>query len=111
MTATDRRFRVNPPAREAVRDVRNLVSPTGPVGPAGPQGPAGPPGSSVGSTYIHNQSTPATTWTITHNLGKYPSIVVVDSGGTVVQGGANYVSVNLLVITFSAAFSGRAFLN
>lgn len=50
-------------------------------------------------------------WTITHNLGKFPSVTVVDSANTVVIGDVDYSSSNSLVITFNAAFSGCAFLN
>jgi len=63
------------------------------------------------STYVHYQSVPATLWTIEHNLGRYPSITVVDSAGTVVIGGVQYISENEVRLTFGAGFSGRAFLN
>ena len=68
----------------------------------------------VGSSfnyYVFNQNTPSATWTITHNLGRRPSVTVVDSAGTVVIGEVNYTSDNTLVITFSAGFSGQAYLN
>ena len=32
------------------------------------------------------QSTAAATWNITHNLGKFPSVSIVDSGNTIVHG-------------------------
>jgi len=57
------------------------------------------------------QSTSAAVWTITHNLGKRPSISVVDSAGTNVVGAVNYTSNNELTITFSSAFKGTAYLN
>ena len=57
------------------------------------------------------QSTAAAVWTITHNLGKRPSISVVDSAGTNVMGAVNHISNNELTITFSAAFKGTAYLN
>ena len=60
-------------------------------------------------TYI--QSTSAAVWTITHNLGKRPSIGVVDSAGTNVVGAVNHTSNNELTITFSSAFKGTAYLN
>lgn len=80
-----------------------------PPGQTGPPGPTGPPGG--GTTYIFHQDTPATVWTITHNLGNYPSVTVIDSGGSEVLGSPNYVSGNQVVLTFSAAFSGTAYLN
>ena len=62
-------------------------------------------------TYAHNQISPSSTWSITHNLGKYPSVSIVDSSGNVVQGNVKYESVNKVTIDFSAEFSGRAYLN
>ena len=62
-------------------------------------------------TYTFTQNTPLATWTITHNLGKFPSAVVVDSAGNVVEGDIDYVSANQVVISFTGAFSGEAYLN
>jgi len=62
-------------------------------------------------TFIFNQAIPATTWDITHNLGKFPSITVIDTGNTVVTGEYNYVNNNRVLLTFSAAFDGKAYLN
>lgn len=63
------------------------------------------------SGYIHNQSLPSDTWTITHNLNKNPSITVVDSAGGEVEGAVVINSLNQITITFCAAFSGKAYLN
>ena len=62
-------------------------------------------------TFIFDQGVPATTWDITHNLGKFPSITVIDTGNTVIFSEYNYVSNNRVLITFSAAFAGKAYLN
>lgn len=61
--------------------------------------------------FIHTQSLASTTWTVTHNMGKRPSVSIVDSSGYEVIASVNHVSVNQLVITFSSAFSGVAYLN
>lgn len=61
--------------------------------------------------YIHDQGTPATTWTITHNLNKYPAVTVVDTANTEVIGEVQYTNTNTLTVTFSSAFSGKAYLN
>lgn len=63
------------------------------------------------SGYIHNQAAPASTWVITHNLNKNPSITVVDSGGSEVEGAVTINSLNQITITFCGAFSGYAYLN
>ena len=67
-------------------------------------------------TYTHNQSSTSDTWTITHNLNRFPSVTVVDSANTVVMGTVVYNSANQLTITFfaggaSVAFQGKAYLN
>ena len=68
--------------------------------------------SSQGSPTIEfNQVVPATTWNIQHNLGKFPSITVIDSGDTVVTGEYTYTDNNNVVLNFSAAFAGKAYLN
>jgi hypothetical protein len=61
--------------------------------------------------FTFTQGTPATTWTITHNLGKFPSVSVVDTADTQVYGEVEYIDDNSLRITFSAAFGGKAYLN
>ena len=63
------------------------------------------------STYIHNQSSASSSWTINHNLDKYPSVTVVDSGDNKVIGAVEYTSRNTVVISFCATFSGKAYLN
>ena len=61
--------------------------------------------------YIHDQGIPSIVWTINHNLNKYPSIVSVDSAGSVVMGQISYVDLNNVTITFNASFSGEAYIN
>jgi len=68
--------------------------------------------SSAGApTFIFTQGAPSTTWNITHNLGKFPSITVIDTGNTVVVGEYNYTSNTNVILTFSAGFAGKAYLN
>lgn len=63
------------------------------------------------STYTHTQSSASATWTINHNLNCFPSVTVVDSAGSVVIGDVSYTNANTLVVTFVAAFGGKAYLN
>lgn len=65
----------------------------------------------IQATFEFTQGVPATTWNITHNLNKFPSITVIDTGNTVVTGEYNYTSKNTVTLTFSAAFAGKAYLN
>lgn len=61
--------------------------------------------------YEFVQMLPSNEWIINHSLNKYPSVTVVDSAGTVVIGNVRYIDKSVIKITFSAAFSGKAFLN
>lgn len=61
--------------------------------------------------YLHTQSTPSTTWTINHNLNRYPSVSTIDSSGNLMYGAVQYTSLNTVVITFGAAISGTASLS
>jgi len=60
--------------------------------------------------YTHDQSTPSSVWTITHELNRRPSVSVVDTADSLVEGAVDYVSLNQLTITFNAPFSGKAYL-
>lgn len=60
--------------------------------------------------HTHTQGTVSSAWTINHNLGGFPSVSVVDSAKTVVFGEVQYVSSSQVVVTFSAPFSGYAYL-
>jgi|TARA_R110001592_G_scaffold27456_2_gene101580 hypothetical protein len=62
-------------------------------------------------TYTFCQDAPLAKWTITHNLGMFPSVTVVDSGNSTVIGNVEYTNSNILTVTFASAFSGCAYLN
>lgn len=79
---------------------------TGATGPTGPQGPAG-----LDLHYAHEQSVASAMWTVNHSLGKFPSVTVVDSSGREVEGDVSHTNVNQTVLTFGAAFAGKAYLN
>ena len=62
--------------------------------------------------YTHLQSVASDAWEIEHNLGKKPSITVVDSADTVIKPNeVIYNSNNKLTIYFLAKFAGKAYLN
>ncbi len=63
------------------------------------------------STYVHSQSSASSTWTISHSLGRKPSVTIVDSGGNVQIGEVLYNSDDQITVSFAAAFSGYAYLN
>lgn len=61
--------------------------------------------------YIHNQQVASDTWVVTHNMNKYPSVNIVDTANDEVTGDVKYNSLNQITISFTAAFSGKAYLN
>src|SRR5262245_24276574 len=63
------------------------------------------------STYVHTQTPLAAVWTVVHNLNRFPSVTVVDTGGTVIIPNVHYDSANQVTIMFGAATSGKAYLN
>lgn len=73
--------------------------------------PLGSSGSGSDAAYIHMQASANVVWTVTHNLGKYPSVSVVDSGGSVIIPDIHYDSTATVTLTFGAATSGRVFCN
>ena len=62
-------------------------------------------------SHIHIQNQASAQWTITHNLGKFPSVSVVDSAEEEVIGEVQHNNNNSLTVKFTAAFSGKAYLN
>jgi len=62
-------------------------------------------------TFIFTQGVPATTWNIQHNLGKFPSVSVVNNNDLLVNGEITYTDTNNITCNFSAAFAGKAYLN
>ena len=69
------------------------------------------PFASHGGTTTHTQGSASSTWTVTHNLNKFPSVTIVDSNEEQIIGVVDYQSANTIVLTFSAAISGKAYLN
>ena len=63
------------------------------------------------NTYIHTQAVSSSSWVINHNMGKFPSVSVVDSAGNEVVGDVVYGDINTVIVNFSAPFQGRAFIN
>lgn len=61
--------------------------------------------------YTHTQGVASATWSVAHNLNKKPSVSVADSADTVVYGDIEYIDNNNLTITFTSAFSGKAYIN
>jgi hypothetical protein len=80
----------------------------GPVGPIGPEGPQGVPG--VARTFTHHQQVAAAVWSITHGLGCYPDVTIIDTAYTVLAADVVYLNPDLLEVRANVAFSGSAIL-
>ena len=61
--------------------------------------------------YLHTQSISSDSWVVVHNLNKYPSVCVIDSAGTRLEGAITYDSLNQVTISFAGDTSGTATLN
>jgi len=61
--------------------------------------------------YVHNQNNAASTWNVTHNLGKYPAVSVVLSTGQQGFADVTYIDENNLTITLLSEESGKAYIN
>jgi hypothetical protein len=65
----------------------------------------------VKENYVHDQQVSSVTWVVTHNMNKYPAINIVDTSNDIIMGEVRYNTLNQLTITFTAAISGKAYLN
>lgn len=63
------------------------------------------------ANFVHNQTLASATWIVDHNLGKLPSVTIIDSANDEVFGEVKHDTINKATISFSAAFSGKAFFN
>jgi hypothetical protein len=77
----------------------------------GPAGPPGAPGAGGDKTFVWEQIVTAVVWTIDHNLNKYPSVTVEDSGGTWHLVAPEYPTLNRVVVRLSWPATGTAYLN
>ena len=64
-----------------------------------------------GTTLTFPFNTPSATWTITHNLGKRPTVTTVGSDGTRCYGTEQYIDDNTIVVSFGAPMVGTAYIN
>jgi hypothetical protein len=70
----------------------------------GREGPAGDVVALEG--YTHTQSSPSSSWTVNHNLGRKPLVQVLSPGGLEVIAEVLHVSTNQVLVSFASAQSG-----
>lgn len=63
------------------------------------------------SFFQHNQESVSSTWTVAHNLNKYPAVTIVDAGDNVLYAEVEYIDKNNLEVRFEASTSGKAYMN
>ena len=61
--------------------------------------------------FVFNQAVASATWTVQHNLNKFPSCTMVLSTGQQGYGDVTFIDENNLTITFAGAESGKAYIN
>lgn len=61
--------------------------------------------------YVHTQAPLSASWVVQHNLNKFPSVAVVDTGDNELIPNVHYDSANQVTVTFGAATSGKAYVN
>lgn len=76
--------------------------------PVGGSGGSGSSGGSGGVAYRHQQNSPATVWVINHNLGFWPAVSIVDTGGFEIEADVRHMSANQVVIVFAIPLAGVA---
>lgn len=65
----------------------------------------------VFKTYIHDQASPESIWTINHNMKAFPSVTTMNSAGDEVKGEVKYTDENTATVTFTVSIGGKAYLN
>lgn len=97
------------PGPQGIQGIQGEPGIQGLQGIQGIQGEQGIPG--VASTYTHTQIAASTLWTIEHDLGKKPSVSVVDSAETLIMANIIYLDNNRCQVELSMAISGKAYCN
>ena len=62
-------------------------------------------------SYEHTQNSSSASWVITHNLNKFPEVVVKTSAGVIGRAAVTYQSKNQLTVSLAGADTGKAYLN
>jgi len=77
------------------------------VGVPGPQGPPGEQGEAW-TAFTYEQLSPATTWTINHDLGYRPSVELLDATNREIDGDVYHTTINQTIVMFNIPVAGAA---
>jgi len=61
--------------------------------------------------YVHEQQVASTHWVVSHGLGKYPNVTILDDQMRVIEADVIFTNANQIDIYFSANISGQVVLN
>jgi hypothetical protein len=63
--------------------------------------------------YVHTQSTVSNDWTITHNLGYFPNVTILDNENPprIVEADIRYLNTSSVRIIMNTSMSGTAYLS
>lgn len=73
----------------------------------GIQGPNG----ATSASFTHTQSIALAIWTVPHNLGRFPSVTVVNNLNQRIEPDVEYIDANTVRITHAAAQIGKVYCN
>lgn len=111
-------YRAASPYDEVTADVEHLDANTVTVRTLSPPSAgeyvvvcSGPGAAGGDSGLVFTQNTPSTVWTITHNLHRFPSVTVVDTGESMILTDLHYDSADVLTASFGSPTAGKAYLN
>lgn len=76
----------------------------------GPQGPPGETGAEEAGFHYTRSGVAASSWIITHNLNRKPSVTIILDTGEMVLSDVFYNSLNSVTIDFAEPQSGEAWL-
>lgn len=103
---------VGPMGPRGLTGLRGPDGPIGPIGlrgPVGLRGPRGPSGVGATPTYEHEQAAPSDTWVVNHNLGRFPSsVLLLTSGGVEFEAEVVHVSENQFQVLLAFPITGFA---
>lgn len=62
-------------------------------------------------TLVYEQTNPSMTWTINHNLARFPIVKTFDNDGNELIGDLEYTDENSVTVKFTRACTGKAYIN
>jgi len=61
--------------------------------------------------YQHDQAVASLSWNVNHELGKYPSVQIVNTSGKEIIGDIEFIDENNITVSFDIAVAGKVYCN